>query len=84
MRSLSQAEREHNSRALVLGAFFTVEMLAEFLHQTYRAADKAMNRDKGAPPRGIWNFGRHDHGFSKCHRKDYFLRRARMFLKEIL
>lgn len=53
---------------------------AKELHKTYRAAYKSMERTPDSP-RGLETFGNHDHGWHKCHRKAYFLRRAVLFLK---
>lgn len=77
--SITLAEFDHAQLALKLEGIFTIESLAEFLHQNYRAADKAMNREK-APKRGLFNLGKHDHGFKACHNKQYFLRRAASIL----
>lgn len=49
-----------------------IEELAEHLHKLYRAANKALY------PGGYTDGGNHDHGWKKCHRKDYFIRRAKI------
>jgi len=55
-----------------------VELLASQLHREYRAAFKTLH-DGGAQ---CWNNkGEHDHGWTKCHRQKYFLRRAAMLVK---
>ena len=59
--------------------------LAAQLHREHRAAEKAMNRVKL-----IWRAGKqvsnpnlllHDHGWSSCGQKQYFIKRARLILK---
>ena len=55
-----------------------VELLASQLHREYRAANKAMSANHRAqPPTQLL----HDHGWTKCHRQKYFLRRAAMLIK---
>lgn len=83
---LCEYEREHNIRAALLTLAFSEEELAELMHQTYRVAFKALHIGRlrsgsiGAKRNCI---NEHDHGFDSCHKKKYFLRRARMLLKEI-
>jgi hypothetical protein len=47
-----------------------LEQLAVELHRHYRAADKAMH---GA--------NKHDHGWDRCPRKTYFLKRAALIVR---
>lgn len=94
MTQHSQAEREHAERAHWLRCAFTndparsscmnegtVNNLAEFLHQQYRAAAKAMHRMHKPGPVGALL---HDHGWCDCYgkKKEYFLRRARWLLTD--
>lgn len=56
-----------------------VEDLAEQLHRDFRAAFKALHTGRNKPghigvPKNCIN--EHDHGWSKCHRKNYFRHRA--------
>jgi hypothetical protein len=78
----------HNHRACGLRGIFNEAALAEFLHLNYRATFKAMHvRAAGRNIPGQLGLKRncineHDHGFGSCHKKKYFLRRARFLLKE--
>lgn len=47
-----------------------VEAIAQQLHKEYRAAHKALSESKH----------RHDHGWTFCHNKNYFLKRAERML----
>ena len=55
----------------------TIELVAENLHKLYRAANKALFSSEG-----YTNGGKHDHGWAKCHKKAYFIKRAKIFLKD--
>lgn len=60
-----------------------VVRLAQQMHSDYRAAFKTLHVGRnrlghiGAPKNCIHE---HDHGWTNCHRQDYFIRRARMVL----
>jgi hypothetical protein len=82
-------EQAHADRARRLREAFpghnSVENLAEFLHQQYRATAKAMIRahdllhaSNFVPYRAL----AHDHGWGDCYgkKKEYFKRRARWLL----
>ena len=57
-----------------------VEELARLLHGDYRATFKALH-ERGVGPHGTAGCSNeHDHGWNKCHRKAYFLRRAKAML----
>jgi hypothetical protein len=66
----------------------TAEYLAEQLHREYRAAFKALHSGRGSfmgvgrvvSKQGTGCRSQHDHGWEHCHRKDYFLRRAKRIL----
>lgn len=57
-----------------------IEMRAEQMHRDYRAAFKALHVGRnrpghvGAPKNCI---PEHDHGWAKCHKRNYFRRRAK-------
>lgn len=64
------------------------EALAEQLHKEYRAAFKALHSGRGSfmgvgrvVSKGTGCHSQHDHGWEHCHRKDYFLRRARRWME---
>lgn len=64
----------------------SVEQLAAHLHREFRAAFKALHTGRNRPghlgvPKNC--IQEHDHGWSKCHRKKYFLRRAKHLIQEI-
>jgi hypothetical protein len=60
----------------------TIEKLAEFLHQQYRATTKAMVRLHKSGPVHLSRLAQgaflHDHGWGDCYgkKREYFLRRA--------
>lgn len=56
---------------------------AEELHKTYRAAFKALHQGGTRFVDGTGCSAEHDHGFSSCGRKPYFLRRAVRFWKDL-
>jgi hypothetical protein len=66
-----------------------IEMLASQLHREYRAAFKALHSGRGSfmgvgrvrSKSGTDCLSEHDHGWTKCHRQKYFLRRAAMLVK---
>jgi hypothetical protein len=66
-----------------------VELLASQLHHEYRAAFKALHSGRGSfmgvgrvrSKSGTGCLNEHDHGWTKCHRQKYFLRRAAMLIK---
>jgi hypothetical protein len=73
-------EYDHAERAENLERTFrTVEALADFLHQQYRAAAKALHTYRGATSGCTF---RHDHGWAGCPTKGkkYFTRRAAWLL----
>ena len=80
--TLSEKERLHNQRAEGLRATFNEEGLAEFLHQTYRAACKALTPGwrKYDGTKVFSETQHHDHGYGNCSNKAYFLKRARYLL----
>lgn len=87
MRELTIAEQEHANRAKALDmAFGTVEALAEFLHQNYRAFAKsphATGRSAAVPGiTGCNHATAHDHGFERCSARMYFFRRATWLMTE--
>jgi hypothetical protein len=55
-----------------------VELLASQLHREYRAAEKSCRCTDEIGHRPYYQ---HDHGWTKCHRQKYFLRRAAMLIK---
>lgn len=73
---------------LLLTTVGEVEALAERLHKEFRAAFKALHSGSGTfmgvgrvqAKHGTGCLCQHDHGWSKCHRKDYFRRRAERWL----
>jgi hypothetical protein len=71
--SSSVLRRLHCQTGLTDGA---IETLAEELHGDYRAANKALSNEPETAYRGSNYKGLHDHGWSKCHKKDYFRQRA--------
>jgi len=66
-----------------------VKQLAAQLHREYRAAFKALHSGCGSfmgvgrvrSKNGTGCHNEHDHGWTKCHRQKYFLRRAAMLIK---
>ena len=57
-----------------------LEVLAEELHKFYRAAFKALHSASCF----IKCSGAHDHGWSHCNKKKYFLNRARILQKNLM
>ncbi|VVB51710.1 Uncharacterised protein [uncultured archaeon] len=55
-----------------------IEHVAQQMHKDYRAAFKALHRGGLVHTSTAQS---HDHGWSNCHRKQYFLRRARKRLE---
>ena len=70
----------------------TNEKLAEELHKLYRAAFKALHSGKGSfmgvgkvqSKAGSGCHNGHDHGWSHCNKKKYFLNRARILQEAIV
>ena len=59
------------------------EQLAEELHKFYRAAFKAMTKMGLASRTSLAQPMSHDHGWSHCNKKKYFLRRAISMAREL-
>jgi hypothetical protein len=72
----------HNQRARGLRQTFNQEGLAEFLHQNYRAAFKALHRQEEMSTEGPGCINEHDHGWGKCHKQKYFMHRAARLLRD--
>jgi len=82
---MTEAQQFHNRRAAGLRRAFNQEGLAEFMHQAYRAAFKSLHtgRNKSGSIGLFKNcIHEHDHGFGSCHKKAYFMRRAKMLLTD--
>ena len=67
---------------------YAIIRLAKVLHDTYRAAFIALHGGRGSFM-GVGRVGankgcrnEHDHSWSSCHKKAYFLRRATRVLRE--
>lgn len=73
MTSSSILKRLRCQTGLTDGA---IEQLAEELHGDYRAANKALSNEPEIAYRTSSYKGMHDHGWAKCHKKDYFRQRA--------
>lgn len=58
--------------------FHSERALAMQMHREYRAAYKALGTRRLG-----YDDSLHDHGWEACHRKDYFLNRARRLLLKI-
>lgn len=76
--------RKKNVAVLLVTSSLDVRELAKELHASYRAAFKALHNTEAYSSDGKWvgsTVNEHDHGWQGCHRKHYFLRRAKHVLK---
>lgn len=62
---------------------YTIEQLAEELHKFYRAAFKALHGTTRPIGQFQCDAPGHDHGWSHCNKKKYFLRRAEILLRDL-